>query len=240
MAEHPPQPRTGVIVAGATAAVIAVVLIAAGAFALWGDSQKDADGYLSTGTERFTTSTRALASERLDVEIDDKHWVAGVEDLGDTRLKVAAANGETVFAGIAPQRDVSAYLRGVEHTVVADIDSSPFSARHRERDGARVPAPPAEQDFWAASVQGAGPQTLHWTPDAGDWSVVVMNADGSAGVSADVSAGAEVAFLETLGWSLAGGGVLLLVAGVALIARGARPRPGRFAAPAPAPSSPGA
>ena len=38
-----------------------------------------------------------------------------------------------------------------------------------------------------------------------------MNADGSPGVAADVSAGAEVAFLEALGWSLTGGGVLLLV-----------------------------
>ena len=43
-------------------ALIAAVLIAAGAFALWGDSKKDADGYLSTGTERFTTNSRALAS----------------------------------------------------------------------------------------------------------------------------------------------------------------------------------
>ena len=82
-------------------------------------------------------------------------------------------------------------------------------------------------------MQGSGPQTLHWTPDAGDWSVVVMNADGSAGVAADLSAGAEIAFLEPLGWSLAGGGVLLLVAGVALIAHGARPRPRRLVTPAP-------
>jgi hypothetical protein len=224
MVEHPSQPRTGHVVAGSVAALIAVVLIVAGAFALWGESRKDADGYLSTGTERFTTTSRALASERLDVEVDDKSWIAGVEDLGDTRLRVASANGEPVFAGIAAQRDVAAYLRGVEHTVVADIDSSPFSARHRERQGTREPAPPAEQDFWAASVQGSGPQTLHWTPGVGDWSVVVMNADGSAGVSADVSAGAEIAFLEALGWSLTGGGILLLVAGVALIARGVRPR----------------
>jgi hypothetical protein len=233
MVEHSPQARTGLVVGGSIAAIVAVVLIAAGALALWGESKKDADGYLSTGTERFTTAGRALASERLDIEIDDKHWLAGVEDVGDTRLKVASANGEPVFAGVAPQRDVAAYLRGVEHTVVTDIDSSPFSARHRERDGARAPAPPAEQDFWAASVEGAGPQTLRWTPDTGDWSVVVMNADGSPGVSADVSAGAEVAFLAALGWSLSGGGVLLLVAGGALIVRGVRPRRRPLVTPTP-------
>jgi hypothetical protein len=219
-----PSPRAGLIVAGSVAVVIAAVLIAAGAFALWGDSKKDASGYLSTGTERFTTATRALQSERLDIEVDSKHWIAGVEDLGDTRLKVAPAGGEPVFAGVGPERDVKAYLAGVEHTVLEDIDSAPFSARHVEHDGARAPAPPSEQDFWAASTVGSGPQTLHWTPDVGDWAVVVMNADGSPGVVADVSAGAEVAFLAPLGWSLAGGGVLLLVGGGVLILRGVRPR----------------
>ena len=89
-----PAPRAGYLVAGTVSVVVAAVLIVAGAFALWGESKKDADGYLSTGTERFTTTSRALASERLDVEIDGKHWLAGVEDLGDTRLKVAPAVGQ--------------------------------------------------------------------------------------------------------------------------------------------------
>lgn len=221
---HPPGTRTAPTVVGVVAVVLAAILVAAGALALWGESKKGADGYLSTGTERFTTPSRALASERLDVEVDDKHWIAGVEDLGDSRLEVTPAGDRPVFAGIAPERDVQAYLAGVDHTLVTDIDSSPFTARHRERHGSRTPAPPAEQDIWAASVQGTGTQTLHWTPDEGDWSVVVMNADGTAGVAADVSAGAEIAFLGPLGWSLAGGGVLLLVVGVGLITLGMRPR----------------
>ena len=234
MIENPSQPRTGHLVAGSVSILIAAVLIAAGAFALWGDSKKGDDGYLSTGTERFTTTTHALQSERVDVEIDDKHWIAGVEDLGDTRLKVAPAGGEPVFAGIGRERDVNAYLRGVEHTVLKDVDSSPFSARHVEKQGARAPGPPSDQDFWAASTEGSGPQTLHWNPDVGDWTVVVMNADGSAGVAADVSAGAEVAFLAALGWSLAGGGVLLLAGGAYLLRRGVRPRARVSARPAPA------
>jgi hypothetical protein len=224
----PSSPRGGRLAAGTVAVVVAAVLIAAGALALWGDSKKGDDGYLSTGTERFTTATRALESERLDVDVDGKDWIAGVEDLGDTRLTVAAAGGEPVFAGIGPKRDVDRYLRGVGHTVLKDIDSSPFSARHVERRGARAPAPPADQDFWAASITGSGQQTLHWTPDVGDWAVVVMNADGSPGVAADVSAGAEIAFLAPLGWSLAGAGALLLLAG-ALLIRGGLPRIGREA-----------
>jgi hypothetical protein len=63
-----------------------------------------------------------------------------------------------------------------------------------------------------------------------------MNADGSPGVSADVSAGAEVASLAPLGWSLLGGGALLLAGGVVLLRRGIRPRARPLPAAVPAAS----
>jgi hypothetical protein len=63
-----------------------------------------------------------------------------------------------------------------------------------------------------------------WDVDDGDWSVVVMNADGSPGVSAEVSAGAKLPELGAIGWSTMGGGALLLVAGIVLMVAGARPR----------------
>ena len=227
IAPSTPSPSAGHIVGGTVAALIAAVLIAAGALALYGDSRKGDDGYLSTGTEHFSTASHALQTERLDIDVDGKSWLAGVEDLGDTRLQVAPTGGERLFAGIGPKRDVDRYLRGVGHTVLKDIDSSPLRARQVEHHGSLAPAPPAEQDFWTASSVGSGPQTLHWAPDACDWTVVVMNADGSPGVAADVSAGAEIAFLAPLGWSLGGAGVLLLITGAALIHRGLRPRTAR-------------
>jgi len=56
----------------------------------------------------------------------------------------------------------------------------------------------------------------------GDWSVVVMNADGSLGVDADISAGASVPFLNELGWTALGSGSFALVVGIALLVAGAR------------------
>ncbi len=108
MTQHPSQPRLGPVIAGSVTALVALLLIVAGAVALWGDSKKDADGYLSTGTERFSTSTRALVSERIDLDIDSKDWLAGVDDLGKTRMKVASASSERVFAGVAPTGDGTA------------------------------------------------------------------------------------------------------------------------------------
>jgi hypothetical protein len=49
-----------------------------------------------------------------------------------------------------------------------------------------------------------------------------MNADGSLGVDADVKAGANVPFLDELGWSAIGSGAFALIIGIGLIALAAR------------------
>jgi hypothetical protein len=50
-----------------------------------------------------------------------------------------------------------------------------------------------------------------------------MNADGSRGVDADVSAGAKLPFLVPLAWSAIGGGIALLLAAGGLLYLGVRP-----------------
>ncbi len=72
---------------------------------------------------------------------------------------------------------------------MTEIDRKP---RYAERQGGPPEGPPAEQTFWVASATGAGEQTLEWEPEDGSWNVVVMNADGSRGVAADLSIGAEL------------------------------------------------
>jgi hypothetical protein len=121
---------------------------------------------------------------------------------------------------------VSDYLRGSSHAVVTDVDYSPFRADYDEKAGDRPLAAPAGERFWAASAHGAGTQTLTWDVEDGDWSVVVMNADGSAGVDAGVKAGAQLSFLDEAGWVLIGTGLLALAGAGALLYAGVRPRRG--------------
>jgi hypothetical protein len=215
--------RIASIVAGGIAAVLAIGLIAVGALLLWGDSEKDDQGYLSTGKDRYAASTYALASDNLDIDLDGAGWIMDRDDLGKVRLEVESSAGEPVFVGIARTSDVSDYLRGTAYTEVIDVDYSPFHASYRDRDrrGDR-PALPADQDFWAASSHGSGTQTVSWDLQDGDWSIVVMNADGSRGVDTDISAAAKIPFLGTLGWVSLGGALMLLITAGALMYLGLR------------------
>ena len=216
--------RIALIVTGAVTGLLATGLLAVGGVALWGESEKDRDGYLAMDSHRFAASSHALASESLDVDLDGPEWLMDREDFGDVRLEVAPRGDEPVFVGIAPTDKVSRYLSGVAHTSVSDVDSWPFEASYDESTvtGDRKPAPPGEQRIWAASVQGTGTQTLGWDVEDGDWSVVVMNADGSRGVDAEVEAGAKVPFLSEIGWTAAGSGAFLLIAAAAMLVAGIR------------------
>jgi hypothetical protein len=218
--------RIASIVAGGVAAVLAIGLIAAGALLLWGDSKTDDQGYLSTGKDGYAASTYALATDNLDVDLDGAGWIMDRDDLGKVRLAVDSSAGKPVFVGIARTGDVSNYLHGTAYTSVTDVDYAPFHASYRDHGGDHRPALPADQDFWAASAHGSGTQTVAWDLEDGDWSIVVMNADGSRGVDTHIAAGAKLPFLGTLGWiSLGGALVLLLIAG-ALAYLGLRtPRP---------------
>jgi hypothetical protein len=220
--------RIASIVAGGVAAVVAIGFIAAGALLLWGDSKTDDQGYLSTGKDRYAAGTYALASDNLDIDLDGAGWIMDRDDIGNVRLAVESSGGTPVFVGIARTSDVSDYLRGTAYTSVTDVDYAPFHASYREHDhgGDRRPALPADQDFWAASAHGSGTQTVAWDLEDGDWSIVVMNADGSRGIDTDISAAAKVPFLGTLGWVSLGGALVLLIAAGTLVYLGLRtPRP---------------
>ena len=225
----PPSSRTSggqiaAIVGGSIAGILAVLALVAGGLFLWADSKKDSDGYVNTGSDPYSTRTYAIASE--DLQLDDD--VPGVvEDLyGKVRLRATSHNGKPLFVGIANSDDVSRYLASSAHATLTDVNYDPFRASYRTTGGEQRPKAPADQDIWVASAHGSGRQTLTWDVKQGHWSVVVMNADGSAGVDAGVSAGATANFLTPLAWGTLGGGLLLAAAAGGLLFVGLRrPRP---------------
>jgi hypothetical protein len=217
--------RIAATIAASVAALLSLGLLAAGGVLLWGDSKKDEQGYLTTHTERFATGSYALATENLDLDLDGLDTVLDRGTYGKIRLKVAS--DAPVFVGIAPTADVTRYLRNTSHALITDVSYPDFDADYDAQPGAERPASPAAQDFWAASVDGAGPQTLTWDVEDGDWSIVVMNADASRGVDARISAGAEAPLMAPLGWGMTIAGLLVLAfaAGAAVVAARVPRRP---------------
>jgi hypothetical protein len=104
---------------------------------------------------------------------------------------------------------------------VTDIGDEP---EYSEREGAAPGAPPEEQDIWVASTSGTGEQTLEWDPEEGSWSAVVMNADASRGVSAELSIGAELDSVLWIGIGLVLAGGLFAAGSALAITAGSRRR----------------
>jgi Domain of unknown function (DUF4389) len=207
--------RIVAVVIGGVLALVALGLLAGGAAAVVVDqTQRDSDGFLMTPSERFDTASYALVTNGLDVTVDVPQWVID-ELIGTVRLR--SESGSNVFVGIAPEAEASRYLDRVDRAVVTDIGRNP---EYVTKPGGAPSGPPARQTFWVASTSGAGEQVLDWKVEDGQWVVVVMNVDGSRGVTSDLSIGAEVDPLIWIGIGLLGGGLLLALVAAGVIYAG--------------------
>lgn len=229
--EHANSPSTnpglgaGHIIAIALGAILALAgfgsLLGAGALGWANATQRDSQGFFSTSTERFTTSTYAITSDRIDLHSDagPGDWFVNNENIATVRIQAKSAGD--VFVGIGAQADVERYLAGVAHDEVAAVDYRPFSATYRRSAGTAAPTTPGAESFWVARSTGEGTRTLRWEPTSGAWAVVVMNSDATPKVNADIALGLRVSFLGWLISALGIGGTIALLAGAGLIIGGA-------------------
>jgi hypothetical protein len=220
--------RTVLVILGALLILLGGGLLLGGGVGMWAHSQRDADGFHTAGPERLTTDTYALSAPSLDVSMNGPDALYADDLLGDVRIRAESRKAETpLFIGIGPAADVARYLADVKHTEVADIDADPFKVSYVARPGEQPTADPAKQTFWVESDAGTGQRTLTWDVADGNWSVMVMNADGSPGVDTDVSVGGTLpVILPVSVGALVGGGVLLILGiAVIVVTLSTRPKP---------------
>jgi hypothetical protein len=218
---RPPRRSVALIIIGSIVGLIGLALLAAGGGVLWGDqTQRDSGGYFTGSAHRVATESFAVTHEGVDLG----HLPDFLDNGKLVRISIDAKSetGRPLFVGVARERDARAYLANVAHSNLRDYNVATEDEKYDSVGGTARPVPPASQHIWVASTTGSEP--LKWSPREGSWSVVLMNADGSKGVAADVKLGAKVGYLGWLTAALLVFAALLIALAVFLIVRGGRGR----------------
>ena len=198
------QPRRFTRVAAIEALVTAVVLALAGTVSLAANAFRDGSGYFNWPTNTFTSGGYAIAMKTVDVS-KAPQWAlnAGADD-----VRVQAQSDRPIFIGIARTADLDRYLRGTDHDDVSGLSYHPFQVEYDHTSGHAPNRLPANETFWVKSASGTGNVSLDWKPRPGSWRAVVMNADDSRGISADLKFGVRTSLLWWLGAGLLGAAAL--------------------------------
>jgi hypothetical protein len=205
------------LIAGGIASLLAVAFLVGGTWALWVDRVDRTGGFVTVGSTELSTETYAFESP---LHGDGPRWLYGSTVWGTGRFRATSQSTHQLFMGIARTDDVSRYLNGTGYATIQRLASADVTTRH----GVAPSAPPAHAVAWAASAQGNGEVTLLWKPRAGDWSIVLMNADASPGVALDADLGAKAPLLPWMAGGLLFIGVVLGCTGGWLIVRCIRAR----------------
>jgi hypothetical protein len=201
--------RVTALVAASIAALAGLAALAGGGAALvYDQTQRDASGYLMTAPTTYSTPTYALVSDSYRTGAAGDVFVAR-DMLGTIRVRTDST--QPLFVGIGRASAVESYLGGVRRDVATRFDAK--QSDFRLHQGSAPAVPPTAKAIWAAHTVGAGTQTVSWTPRTGDWRIVVMNPDGSAGIRTDLAIGARLPHLLWIGVGALGAAALLLLLG---------------------------
>ncbi len=225
--------NTKMMVIGAIVAVAGLVLGYTGLAPL--TEPRDADGYFMSNALEVERPSRAVFTS--DVGLLRGRWETLTEETfillfadepDDVRMQGLAPGSGELFIGIGPADAVETYLDGVGRDEISHWSSDRNDITEVEftpRTGSRMPSTPAAETFWVASATGAKTLTLDWTIERGEWTVVIMNADASAGVRAELWFGAlPPDSLDPIARTLSAVGIAALVVGGLLMFLGIRRR----------------
>jgi hypothetical protein len=218
---------TGRIVSVVLGALLFLVagglLTVAATGAIASSTLRDGEGYLMSPAVSVSSSGSAVVSQTMELRSGTS--VALPERLiGDLKARVDDRTSQPVFIGVARADDAATYLADVGYSTVLDPTAADGRPSYQQHSGGLPTSRPSKAGIWVASSIGTGRQTVTWPAREGQWTLVLMNADGSRGVGADVAVGATV---PGLGGVLTGlfvlGGVLMAVSIVVLVLSVRRP-----------------
>lgn len=220
--------RITTLVVGSLLLVVALGIGAAGGvLALADKGLRDEQGYFTRGPQSLSSTGYAVASERVELNLVGAGPFVADRVVGDLKVTATPRGDAPVFVGIAPAADAASYLAGVDHSVVLDFPSRPGQVSdpaYRQEAGGPPEMAPGQANIWAAQASGTGTQSVVWPAESGDWAVVVMNADGTRPISADIAVGATFPGIGLVVGILLAIAVFLLVLATILMVAALRTR----------------
>jgi hypothetical protein len=216
-----------------------ILLMAFGLIALVGGAAvaylnmgTDSEGYALSEKYQIETSSNAFALWVAPMRITGIFSALGSSNIAATKWVVTATEpSKEIFVGWAKASDVESYLGKFSYETpdkgwhwltspYAPEIEVPSTAIHNQGPPAR---PPIEESFWTTTTTTTNSAEIKWDPvwdsTKGMNVIVVMNADGSSAVKADIQLGFKVPILSWLPYLLLPIGILLLVLGLFLFKR---------------------
>lgn len=181
------------------------------------------EGYFAVTLANLKSPTAAISAENpgLTVDLSAPNWLI---DSMNTEIRLSVSGTDPavpIFAGIGPSVSVNEYLTGVSHDEYVG-GSAGKNTQLRRLPGAVEITSPVNQSFWTVSAVGSPALQFGWDPTTQPWSMVVMNADGSPGISAVATLEVQAGLLFPLVMILLILGIGITVGAIFLIAFGAR------------------
>lgn len=225
---------------GLALVLVSLYFIAGGIYLLGSNSGvRDEEGFSETWHARVKRDSCAVVFK------PDADWILDEKGMTDIQAatespvsqtfvaKIRAENSnpeQEIFVGLADKDDVTAYLNDVRYHLVEGMNLFPPGIKTEFSDGPAGGSAdtPASQGFWTEVSDG---ESVLWIPKDGT-AVVVMNADGSAGIDARITVLSDQAFTSFIGISnLMVLGIPLLMLGVFIMLSTRPHRSGMFPRP---------
>jgi hypothetical protein len=191
----------------------------------------DKDGYSLSDVYKVETSTYAFALWVEPLRVSSTIGWMNHEDIAQTKWVVKAVNpSKEIFVGWAKAANGENYLNGIQYETPPSWhwSTSPYHASMNipptviYNEGAPSKSPTLET-FWLESAHSSNTSTLNWDPNwppqAGRNILIIMNADGSSNVEADLQLGFKVPIFGWLPYLLMPLGIIMCLGGIFLIRR---------------------
>lgn len=204
--------------------LIGGVAIVAGGVIMYLNTTNDSEGYALSNTYHIDTDSNAFAL-----------WVGA--PVSEARLKwvISTDSNKEVFAGWGTAGTVNAYTGNYQYATpvtgwgyVARAYEAALNISNVHIVNQNYPVMPLPQGIWLDTATLVDTSTLYCSPNNSDDRVgmlVIMNADGSAGVDAEIQLGSRIPMYSWLPYVLFIVGLMFLIAGLLLFKRVRKQKP---------------